>query len=142
MTNELFVDTGAWYALQVPDDAWHAQAAQTLARVVARALPLVTTNLVVGETYSLLVRTHGTTVARRFLQAVAGSPRLIRVFVDEATEREGYELLRRYADHAFSYVDGTSFAVMRRRRTRSAFAFDRHFATAGFVRIPVDEPIA
>jgi len=38
----------------------------------------------------------------------------------------------------FSFVDGVSFAVMRQRKLRSAFAFDAHFATAGFSRVPVD----
>jgi predicted nucleic acid-binding protein len=29
-------------------------------------------------------------------------------------------------------VDAVSFEVMRRRRIEAAFAFDRHFETAGF----------
>ena len=40
------------------------------------------------------------------------------------------------------HVDATSFAFMRRRRVRHAFAFDVHFRTAGFLRIPVDLPFA
>jgi predicted nucleic acid-binding protein len=35
-------------------------------------------------------------------------------------------------------VDATSFAFMRAERIRHAFAFDSHFATAGFLRVPVD----
>jgi len=34
--------------------------------------------------------------------------------------------------HKLSAVDATSFAVMKRVRTRIAFAFDHHFAAAGF----------
>jgi predicted nucleic acid-binding protein len=45
-------------------------------------------------------------------------------------------LLHRYAEHPFSFVDGTSFAVMRHERIQHAFAFDTHFAIAGFVRVP------
>lgn len=138
MSREVFVDTGAWFALQVPDDAWHAPAAFALQRILGQGRTLLTTNLVVGETYSLLVRTHGHAAAWRFLDVLARSPRLQRIHVDTKAEQEAYELLRRFADQAFSYVDGTSFAVMRRRRLREAFAFDRHFATAGFLRIPVD----
>ena len=47
-----------------------------------------------------------------------------------------------YSDHPFSFVDGTSFALMRQQRIRFAFAFDTHFATAGFVRIPMDFTLA
>jgi len=35
-----------------------------------------------------------------------------------------------------------SFAVMRAERMRHAFAFDQHFAAAGFTRIPADVPVA
>lgn len=141
MKGELFVDTGAWYALQVPDDAWHERAAGVLERIVERRLPLVTTNMVVGECYSLLVRTHGHAAAWRFLDALADSERLRRIHVDEAAEREAWALLRRYDDQAFSFVDGTSFATMRRRRLTEAFTFDRHFATAGFTRVDLDRDI-
>ena len=36
----------------------------------------------------------------------------------------------------FSYTDAVSFAVMRSRAVTDAFAFDQHFSTAGFVRVP------
>jgi len=140
MTSEVFVDTGAWYALQVPDDRWHASAAETLPVTLSRGIRLVTTNCVAGETYTLLRRTHGHRAAWRFRETLLQSPRLKWVHVDERTEREAYELLKRFDDQAFSFVDGTSFAVMRRLRTRVAFAYDVHFATAGFTRIPLDTP--
>jgi predicted nucleic acid-binding protein len=36
---------------------------------------------------------------------------------------------------AGSFVDATSFAVMRRRRIREALAFDGDFNAAGFVEV-------
>ena len=45
-------------------------------------------------------------------------------------------LLRRFAEHPFSYVDACSFAVMRRLRLRRAFALDVHFEVAGFELLP------
>ena len=141
MSAELFVDTGGFFALQVPNDRWHAQARDTLQAALARGLRLTTTNHVVGETYSLLVKTHGHAAAWRFLDVLGRSARLERVFVDEPAEREAFEVLRRYADQAFSFVDGTSFAVMRRRKISLALAFDRHFAAAGFSRVPLDGPL-
>ena len=140
MAGELFVDTGGWFAVQVPTDRWHAQAAEVLRSAVRRGVALVTTNQVVGETYTLLRMTHGHAAAWRFLDSLEASSRLERVHVDEKSEREACEVLRRYADQAFSFVDGTSFAVMRRRRLRLALAFDRHFAAAGFLRVPLDAP--
>jgi uncharacterized protein len=139
---ELFVDTGAWFALQVSDDRWHREATETLRTALTRGHTLVTTNLVVGETYTLLRRTQGHEAAFRFIETLDRSPRLMPIHVDEDLERETFALLRRYRDQAFSFVDGASFVVMQRRRIRRALAFDAHFATAGFGRVPLDEPLA
>ena len=43
--------------------------------------------------------------------------------------------LRRHDEREYSFVDATSFAVMRRRRIHEAFAFDDDFAAAGFVEL-------
>ena len=40
--------------------------------------------------------------------------------------------MARFSDQAFSLVDAVSFEVMRRNKVTHAFAFDRHFAIAGF----------
>ncbi len=138
MTGELFVDTGGWVAIQIPNDRWHRQAAGVLRAAVERGHPLVTTNHVLGETYTLLRREQGHAAAWKFLDGVAKSGRLDRVHVDEPTEHEAGQLLRRFADQAFSFVDGVSFAVMRRRKIRLALAFDHHFASAGYLRVPLD----
>jgi predicted nucleic acid-binding protein len=138
----VFVDTGAWHAIQVLDDEWHRQAVSTFRSLLATPHVLVTTNHVVGETYTLLRVVCGHAAAVRFLDGLEDSRRLERVFVTEELERRAYRLLRQYADQDFSFVDATSFAVMRTERVRHAFAFDQHFATAGFMRVPVDLPVA
>lgn len=138
---DVFVDTGAWFAVQATDDAHHAEAAEVLPALIAASRSLVTTNLVVGETHTLLRLTKGYREAKKFLDALSQSRKLQRVFLTEDIERQAYRILEAYDDHPFSYVDGTSFALMRQRRIRHAFAFDVHFRTAGFVRIPVDQRV-
>ena len=135
---DVFVDTGAWFAVQATDDRHHAEAAAVLPGLIAASRSLVTTNLVVGETYTLLRLTRGYREARRFLDTLSQSRKLRRIFLTEDVERQAYRILERYDDHPFSYVDGTRFAWMRQQRIRHAFAFDVHFRTAGCVRIPVD----
>jgi predicted nucleic acid-binding protein len=134
----VFVDTGAWFAVQVTDDAEHEAARTAFPLLVEHCRSLVTSNVVVGETYTLLRLAKGYREAKRFLDKLAHSAKLERLFVSEAIERQAYELLDRFSDHAFSFVDATSFALMRQQRIRHAFAFDAHFATAGFLRIPED----
>jgi uncharacterized protein len=138
---ELFVDTGAWFAVQTPDDRWHEAAASTLRWVVSNEVVLVTTNHVVGETYTLLRVRQGLAAARRFITALRESPRVIRLHVGEDLERQAWTLLEQFEDQAFSFVDGTSFVTMKHRDLSQAFAFDQHFRTAGFRRVPVDNQI-
>lgn len=134
----VFVDTGAWFAIQATDDAHYDAATDALPKIVETSKSLVTSNLIIGETYTLVRLSKGYREAKRFLDKAAQSQKLERLFITESLERQAYEILHRYADHPFSFVDSTSFALMRQQRIRYAFAFDSHFATAGFIRIPVD----
>ena len=138
MPRRIFVDSGAWFAAQVIDDTHHEQAAGALRGLSAVPIALVTTNHVVGETYTLLRVTCGYDACRRFLESLDQTRRLERIFVGQDLERRAFEILDRYRDHDFSFVDATSFALMRTERIRHAFAFDSHFAAAGFVRVPAD----
>jgi predicted nucleic acid-binding protein len=55
--------------------------------------------------------------------------------VDDEVELDALSWLRRRDEREYSFVDATSFAVMRRRRIREALAFDGDFAAAGFVEL-------
>lgn len=134
----VFVDTGAWFAVQIEDDENHQDAIQAFKGLLSGPRSLVTTNHVIGETYTLLRVVRGYREAAKFLDIMEDTSRLERVFVSAELEARAVALLRRYADHDFSFVDATSFAVMKAHRLHHAFAFDAHFATAGFVRIPLD----
>jgi predicted nucleic acid-binding protein len=43
-----------------------------------------------------------------------------------------WEYFTRRDLHKLSAVDATSFVIMKRKKIRNAFAFDHHFAAAGF----------
>lgn len=45
---------------------------------------------------------------------------------------EAWRWLRRHDERQCSFVDATSFVVMRRLRLRDALAFDEDFSAAGF----------
>lgn len=129
----IFVDTSFWIAMQMPDDAHHRAAAGLLH--AHASMPLATTNHVRGETWTFLRRRAGHRFAVRFLDHVERSPRVEVLRVDEEIERDALRWLRRHDEREYSFVDATSFAVMRKRRIRDALAFDGDFAAAGFVEL-------
>lgn len=96
---------------------------------------VLTTNHVVGETWSLLRRRSGHLAAIGFLDRLAALPDVEVLHVDENLEHEAWRWLRARPEREYSFVDATSFAVMRRRRIREALAFDGDFNAAGFVEV-------
>jgi predicted nucleic acid-binding protein len=57
------------------------------------------------------------------------------MFVTPELERDAWTFLRRHDERKYSFVDATSFAVMRRLAISEALAFDGDFAAAGFVEL-------
>lgn len=127
-----FADTSFWFGLQERRDQRHEQARALVQRGVGR---VATTNHVLGETWTLLRRRSGHAAAVGFLERLQALPDLQIIHVDEATEVEAWRWLRARSEREYSFVDATSFAVMRRRRIREALAFDGDFNAAGFVEV-------
>ena len=128
-----FVDTSFWFALQDRLDRRHAEAAALA--VGQRRQRLLTSNHVVGETWTTIRRRLGHAAAVGFLDRLRALPNLEVAHVDEALEAEAWAWLRRHDEREYSFVDATSFAIMRRRRVREALAFDGDFGAAGFVEL-------
>lgn len=128
----MFVDSGAWFAVADPGDRWHLSALRRLQRLVSERKQLLTTNHVVSETYTLMRVRLGPVPAQEFLIRSRASAFVTRLFVAESWEQEAEQFLLQYTDQDFSYVDAVSFVTMRRLGVQEAFAYDHHFATAGF----------
>lgn len=132
----VFVDTGAWFALADRSDQYHDQAIGVYPELLKGYQKLVTTNLVISETYILVRRALGHREAMIFLESIEASPRVVKVYSDESLEATAKDILRQYEDQDFSYTDGVSFAAMMQKEIEDAFSFDQHFRTAGFRLIP------
>lgn len=129
----IFVDSSFWVGLAFPRDNRHAEVT-ALHDVYARER-LLTSNHVRGETWTVLRRRAGHLVAARALELLEAAPRLRIEFVSRDLEAEAWRWLRRHDEREYSFVDATSFALMRSLRVREAFAFDGDFAAAGFVEL-------
>lgn len=126
----VLADTSALFALLVSTDDNHARAARAFERLADRNVPLVTTNYVLVESYALLARRVGIAAVRRFRASM--QPLFDIVWVDAATHESALDLMLERPRSRISLVDATSFVVMRASGIEEAFAYDRHFRTAGF----------
>jgi predicted nucleic acid-binding protein len=136
MIEDIFVDSSGWIALADKDDSHHKEAASSYPSIFKNHKTLVTTNLVIAESYIVLLKELSHKAAIEFLDRIKGSPRILKIYSNENIEMEAEGILAKYIDQDFSYADAVSFVVMKRQKIRKAFCFDKHFATAGFMNVP------
>ena len=56
-------------------------------------------------------------------------------WLEESHENTALRWLRQHDEREYSFVDATSFALMRAHRLSDAFAFDGDFTAAGFIEL-------
>jgi uncharacterized protein len=123
----IFVDTSIWYAAADSGDAGNARAKA----ILAAGEPLVTSDHVLIETWTLLRHRIHRRAAERFWEALRGGVAAIEP-VGAADLEAVWQMGTAYRDQDFSIVDRTSFAVMRRLGIERAASFDDHFAIFRF----------
>lgn len=128
----VFVDSGAWIALALARDPLHAAARDQWDMILGAGGKLHTSIPVVIETFTFLDRNANREVALAWKNAVYGKRSVKILPCDLRDLEQSWEYFRRADLHKLSAVDATSFAIMKRAGIRLAFAFDHHFAAAGF----------
>jgi uncharacterized protein len=128
----VFVDSGAWIALALSRDPLHVRAREHWELLHQAGARLCTSVPVVIETFTFLDRNANRDVALAWKDAIY-QPGTVEILPCELRDLEqSWAYFQRKDLHKLSAVDATSFAIMKRRRIRLAFAFDHHFAMVGF----------
>ncbi len=128
----VYVDTSAWIALAVTRDPYHDRAREAWTELAQAGARLATSVSVVLETFTFLDRQATRDVAIAWRKSLESVPRLRILAVTPRDLRDAWAFFDRPDLHKLSAVDAVSFALMRRERIRTAFAFDHHFAAVGF----------
>jgi uncharacterized protein len=134
--NPVFVDTGYLLALEIANDQHHQAAVQHWQRIVTTIPPLVTTSYVFDEVVTFFNSRGHHAKAVQIGNDLLRSASLQLIHVDERLFYEGWTYLQQHQDKDYSLTDCISFVVMQRLSISTAFAFDRHFAQAGFTKVP------
>lgn len=125
-----FADTSFWFARHIARDRRHA-----MARRIDPGPRVVTTEWVLGETWTLVNHREGHAAARACLEAIRRLPGVEVAAVTNSDLSASWLWLSRHDERPYSFVDALSFRVMQRRRLTEALAFDGDFAAAGFVEV-------
>jgi len=143
MKEQVFVDTGGWFAVLVGDDKFSKLAVPQYRLLVEAEAELITSNYVVAEVITLL-RRHASwpafhKLANQFKRIIGeGYVSLVNIGsrYDSPLHDAFMHWFGEFPRERLSYTDCVSFEIMRRLDIRNAFAFDRHFQKAGFRLIP------
>ncbi len=134
--NLIFVDTWAWYAMSNRKDKDHQKAKELNIKFVLEGYRYVTTNFIFAESYTLIImRGKNHHAAIKFGENLKQMIRLggIDYFrITEQIEKDAWEIAKQYDDKDFSYIDCTSFALMKNLGISIAFTNDDHFKQMGF----------
>lgn len=129
----IFLDTSFLVAYAISRDSKHADAL-ALSKTFSTGA-LVTSTLVLGETWTSLRRRIGHARTRGWIDAVRALEHSRIERIDPVLEDQAWAWLGVHDERPYSFVDATSFALMRKLRIKEALAFDGDFAAAGFVEL-------
>jgi len=132
----IFVDTSAFLARYLANDQHHSAAVEYWEKLAENNEACSTSNFVLDELLSLLVRRASGNFAAERARHLYASRSLQILRPREADETSAVILLEKYADHRVSFTDCVSFALMQRLGITGVFTFDSHFELAGFNRLP------
>lgn len=128
----VFVDTGAWIALALTRDPLHGRARETWEQLLSAGVKFHTSVPIVLETFTFLDRNAMRDVALSWKDSLKAISSLKVLPCTAKDLEQAWPYFERADLHKLSAVDALSFVLMAQRRIRIAFAFDTHFATAGF----------
>ena len=132
---KVFFDTWGWLAIAHRDDQRHAEATAFYRDfLVAGGVP-VTTDYILSETISLLRARTSSQGTERFIDgmlAVQSSGKIVIERVDEDRWKAAWKLSKKFSDKPdISFVDFTSFVVMKELRIIESLTADRHYELVG-----------
>ena len=133
----IFVDSSAWYSLEVEDDTNHRAASSFLSQIASGKHGIaITTDYILDETLTLLQSRRGLASAVSFSEKVSKS-KSIRVFwVNEDLFEKALCIFKSSGHKSWSFTDCISFALMRELSVIEAFSFDSHFREAAMCVLP------
>lgn len=127
---KIFVDTSVLVALNNTLDSTYLRALELSKSFVNDTVELVTSNHVIAETLTVLSQKVSHDIAIEFNEKWA--PKMEVIHIDEELEEAAFDIFKKIKSKNVSFVDCTSFALMRHLKISKVFTFDMDFKKQGF----------
>lgn len=127
----IFIDTSAFLALENRKDEYHEPALMFRDSLLKSKEPLLTSDYVLDESYTIIRLRAGHTIAVEFGEMIQATGLVEIKYLLKEILREAWHIFKSFSDKQFSFTDCTSFALMESLRIKAAFTFDHHFNQYG-----------
>lgn len=130
--NKIFLDSSIFKAIIDSHDDFHTQATSLWKEFILSNIPLITTNYILDETFTLIrikCNLKRAIELRNFLSRPKVNIYIERVTIDDDASAWDW-FIKDWSK--LSFTDCVSFAVMKRLGIKYAATFDDHFSKAGF----------
>ena len=124
----IFVDSNAFIAIRNKRHPLHKKAVFISTQI---SDPLITTNIVIAETLSVLSMRVNKATAIQFGEEV-DKLNIQIVQIDQQFHFKAWEIFKKIRSKNVSFFDCTSFAVMEKLGIKTVFSFDADFKKYGF----------
>lgn len=137
MQSLLFIDTGAFLALEDESDKHHIQAIDFRDQIIRKGFyKIVTSSYVLDEILTLIRVRISISASINFCRKIRSSNIVNIHSITKEDERIALDMFEQYDDKSFSFTDCTSFVVMQKMGISEIFGFDRHFEQMRFTLRP------
>ncbi len=137
MQNLIFVDTGAFLALEDESDSHHLEAINFRDKIIRKGFyNVITTSYVLDEILTLIRVRISIPASIDFCKKIRSSKIVNILSITEEDEKKAMDMFEQYDDKSFSFTDCTGFVIMQKIGISDVFGFDRHFEQMRFTLRP------
>ncbi len=121
---DVFIDSDVFVALSLVEDPLRERALSLMQSIGRHQRNIVTSNLVITETATVLSHKHGMDAAALFLRSVR---KLQTIFVSQDLHRQAQLLFEQQTQRGTSFVDCANVVVMRNYGILAIASFDKAY---------------
>lgn len=132
LSSGIFIDTGAFLAMLIPDDQFSSSADEAWKDLEKERLQLFSSEPVLIETANFLIRQQSPDIAAEWVRNSLESNEIRWLQPSRDDLGNASDFIVKFSDQGISMTDAISFSLMKHHNIQHAFSFDRHFSMAGF----------
>ena len=139
MPKRIFIDTGAFLALEDASDKYHEAAIRFREqKLLPDRYEIITTSYILDETLTLIRSRLSIKASVDFSKRIRQSQIVKILSVSKEIEDKALDMFEKFDDKVFSFTDCVSFVVMRELDIQDVFTFDEDFVQVGmgFSKVP------